>query len=290
MEFVVVQALNGLQYGMLLFLLAAGLSLIFGMLDVVNFAHGTFYMLGAYVGLTVAAFAGSFWLALLAAPLAMALLGAALERGLLRRLHGGRHRLAQVLLTFGLALVGDEVVKIVWGPEIRSIAPPAVLAGSTVVLGVTFPAYRLFVIGLGAAVALVLYLVMERSRLGAVVRAGVADREMVSAMGIDIGRVFALVFALGVGLAALSGVVAGPVLAAYPGMGTDVLGRTFIVVVLGGMGSLRGSAAASLLVGEAETFGQALFPKAAMALIYLVMVAVLLVRPTGLAGDREAGR
>lgn len=289
-DFVLTQALNGLQYGMLLFLLAAGLSLIFGMLDVINFAHGTFYMLGAYVGLTVAGATGSFWLALLVAPPVMALAGAVVEAGLLRRLHGRRDRLAQVLLTFGLVLIGDEVVKVVWGADIRSIAPPALLAGSTHLLGVTFPAYRLFVIGLGAAVALLLYLFVERSTLGAVVRAGVADREMVSAMGIDIPRVFTLVFALGAGLAALSGVVAGPVLAAYPGMGIGILARTFIVVVIGGMGSLRGSAAASLLVGEAETFGQALLPKAAMALIYLLMVAVLLIRPAGLFGEREPAR
>ncbi len=290
LEFVTVQALNGLQYGMLLFLLAAGLSLIFGMLDVINFAHGTFYMLGAYVGLTVVAETGSFWVALLAAPPAVALLGALVERGLLRRLHGGRDRLAQVLLTFGLVLIGDEVVKVVWGADIRTIAPPQALGGSTDLLGVTFPTYRLFVIGLGAAVALLLYALIERSRLGAVVRAGVADPTMVSAMGIDIGRVFTFVFALGAGLAAVSGVVAGPVLAAYPGMGIEILARTFIVVVIGGMGSLRGSAAASLLVGEAETFGQALLPKAAMALIYLLMAVVLLARPAGLFGERDAAR
>ncbi len=290
MEFVTVQVLNGLQYGMLLFLLAAGLSLIFGMLGVVNFAHGAFYMLGAYVGLTAAHVTGSFWMALVVAPVVMAALGAAVEAGLLRRLPAGRDHLAQVLLTFGLALMADEAVKVIWGADIRSIAPPPALAGATRIAGVTFPAYRLFVIGLGAAVALALYLLIERSRLGAIVRAGVADREMTSAIGIDIGRVLTAVFALGVALAALSGVVAGPVLAAYPGMGTEILGRTFIVVVIGGMGSLRGSAAASLLVGEAETFGQALLPKAAMALIYLIMVAVLLVRPGGLAGGRDALR
>ncbi len=290
LEFVTVQALNGLQYGMLLFLLAAGLSLIFGMLDVINFAHGTFYMLGAYIGLTVVRETGSFWLALLTAPLAVALAGALVEPGLLRRLRGSRNRLAQVLLTFGLALVGDEVVKLVWGADIRTIAPPPALAGSTALFDITFPTYRLFVIGLGAAAALLLFVFIERSRLGAVVRAGVADPVMVSAMGIDIGRVLTLVFALGVGLAAAAGVVAGPVLAAYPGMGTDILTRTFIIVVIGGMGSLRGCAAASLLVGEAETFGQALLPKAAMALIYLLMVGVLLARPAGLFGGRDTSR
>jgi branched-chain amino acid transport system permease protein len=288
MEFVFVQALNGLSYGMLLFLLAAGLSLIFGMLDVVNFAHGAFYMLGAYVGLSVAAVTGSFTVALLCAPIVMAAAGALLERGVIRRLHGGEHRLAQVLLTFGLALVADEAVKVVWGAEIRAIRPPAALAGSLTLLGATFPVYRLFVIALGAVVALALVLGVERTRLGAVVRAGVADREMVSVLGIDIGRVFTLVFALGVGLAALAGVVAGPVLAAYPGMGGEILARTFVVVVIGGMGSLRGSAAAALLVAQAETFGQALWPTAAMALIYLVMVAVLVVRPGGLSGSRAA--
>jgi branched-chain amino acid transport system permease protein len=290
MEFITVQLLNGLSYGMLLFLLAAGLSLIFGMLGVVNFAAGAFYMLGAYVGLTAARLSGSFSVALVVAPLVMAAVGAVIEAGLLRRLPTGRDHLAQVLLTFGLALMADEVVKVVWGADIRAIAPPPALAGATRIAGVTFPTYRLFVIALGAAVALALYVLIERSRLGAIVRAGVADREMTSAIGIDIGRVLTAVFALGVALAALAGVAAGPVLAAYPGMGTDILGRAFIVVVIGGMGSLRGSALASLLVGEAEIFGQALLPKAAMALIYLVMVGVLLVRPGGLAGGGEPAR
>lgn len=290
MEFVAVQLLNGLSYGMLLFLLAAGLSLIFGMLGVVNFAHGAFYMLGAYVGLTVTVATGSFWAALVVAPLALAGLGALVEVGLLRRLPAGRDHLAQILLTFGLALVADEVVKVIWGADIRSIRPPAALAGATEVAGVTFPAYRLFVTALGAAVATALFLVIEQSRLGAIVRAGVADREMTSAIGIDVGRVLTAVFALGVGLAALAGVAAGPVLAAYPGMGSEILSRAFIVVVIGGMGSLRGSALASLLVGAAETFGQALLPTLAMALIYLVMVAVLVVRPGGLAGSRDPAR
>jgi len=287
LAFLTTQALNALQAGMLLFLLSSGLALIFGMLHVINFAHGAFYMLGAYAGLTGLALTGRFWLAVPLAVLAVALLGALLERTLIRRLYGA-DPLAQALLTFGLLLVLDEGVKWLWGPQIRSLPTPEALRGPVVLLGVPYPAYRLMVVVVGGVAALALWLFLERSRLGAILRAGVADRQMVAALGINLGALFAFTFGLGAGLAAFGGVLAGPIASAYPGMGVEVLIKAFIVVVIGGLGSLKGAAVGSLLVGVAETFGQALAPDWAMAVAYAVMAAVLLWRPTGLFGVEPA--
>jgi branched-subunit amino acid ABC-type transport system permease component len=277
------QALNGLAYGVLLFLLSVGLTLIFGMLDVVNLAHGSYYMLGAYAGLTVIAAMGSFWLALLVAPLVVALVGAAVERTCLRPLYR-RGPLDQVLLTFGLIYVFEDFVKWIWGGRIRSIPTPALFSGSVTVLGATIPSYRLFVIGVGLAMALVLWAIIEKTRLGAIIRAGVFDPEMTAGMGIDIDRVFTGVFAFGAGLAGLSGVIAGPIQSAYPPMGASILVPALIVVVVGGLGSLKGSLAGSLIIGQAETFGKAWLPGASMLIIYVVMALVLLLRPQGLFG------
>ena len=277
------QALNGLSYGVLLFLLSVGLTLIFGMLDVVNLAHGSLYMLGAYAGLAVVAATGSFWLALLAAPLAVGLIGALLERTCLRPLYR-RGALDQVLLTFGLVYLFEDLVKWIWGGRIRSIPPPEMLSGSITVWGSTVPSYRIFVIGFGLAVALALWLVIERTRLGAIVRAGVFDAEMTAAMGIDIDRVFTAVFAFGAAVAGLSGVIAGPIQSAQPPMGAAILIPALIVVVVGGLGSLKGSLVGSLVIGQAETFGKAWLPGASMLMIYVVMAAVVLWRPQGLFG------
>ena len=277
------QALNGLAYGVLLFLLSVGLTLIFGMLDVVNLAHGSYYMLGAYAGLTVIAAMGSFWLALLVAPLVVALVGAAVERTCLRPLYR-RGPLDQVLLTFGLIYVFEDFVKWIWGGRIRSIPTPALFSGSVTVLGATIPSYRLFVIGVGLAMALVLWAIIEKTRLGAIIRAGVFDPEMTAGMGINIDRVFTGVFAFGAGLAGLSGVIAGPIQSAYPPMGASILVPALIVVVVGGLGSLKGSLAGSLIIGQAETFGKAWLPGASMLIIYVVMALVLLLRPQGLFG------
>ncbi|MGH7406507.1 MAG: branched-chain amino acid ABC transporter permease [Candidatus Methylomirabilales bacterium] len=287
LSFLMTQALNALQAGMLLFLLSSGLALIFGMLHVINFAHGAFYMLGAYAGLTGLALTGRFWLAVPLAVLAVALLGALLERTLIRRLYAA-DPLAQALLTFGLLLVLDEGVKWLWGPQIRSLPTPEALRGAVLLLGVPYPAYRLVVVAVGGVAALGLWFFLERSRLGAILRAGVADRQMVAALGINLGALFAFAFGLGAGLAAFGGVMAGPIASAYPGMGVEVLIKAFIVVVIGGLGSLKGAAVGSLLVGVAETFGQALAPDWAMAVAYAVMAAVLLWRPTGLFGAESA--
>jgi branched-subunit amino acid ABC-type transport system permease component len=277
------QALNGLAYGVLLFLLSVGLTLIFGMLDVVNLAHGSFYMLGAYAGLTLIGATGSFWIALLLAPLLVGGIGALLERVCLRPLYR-RPPLDQVLLTFGFIYLFEDLVKWIWGGRIRSIPPPDLFKGSVTVFGATIPSYRLFVIAFGLAVAVLLWLLIERTRLGAIIRAGVFDAEMTAGLGIDIHRVFTAVFAFGAALGGLSGVIAGPIQSAYPAMGASILIPALIVVVVGGLGSLKGSLAGSLIIGQAETFGKAWLPDSAMLIIYVVMALVVLLRPQGLFG------
>jgi branched-subunit amino acid ABC-type transport system permease component len=277
------QALNGLSYGVLLFLLSVGLTLIFGMLDVVNLAHGSFYMLGAYAGLATVAATGNFWLALVAAPLAVGVIGALMERAVLRPLYR-RPPLDQILLTFGFIYIFEDLVKSIWGGTIRSIAPPDLFAGSVRIFGGAFPSYRLFVIGFGFVMAVVLWLVIERTRLGAIIRAGVYDAEMTAGMGINIHRVFTGVFAAGAALGGLSGVIAGPIQSAQPPMGATILIPALIVVVVGGLGSLKGSLVGSLLVGQAEVWGKVWLPGLSMAMIYFVMAAVVLLRPQGLFG------
>jgi branched-subunit amino acid ABC-type transport system permease component len=277
------QALNGLSYGVLLFLLSVGLTLIFGMLDIVNLAHGSFYMLGAYAGLTLIASTGNFWLALFLAPFVVGGIGALVERSCLRPLYR-RPALDQVLLTFGFIYVFEDVVKWIWGGRIRSIPSPELFAGSATIFGATVPSYRLFVIVFGLVMAVALWLVIERTRLGAIVRAGVFDAEMSAGMGINVDLVFTGVFAGGAALAGLSGVIAGPIQSAYPPMGASILIPALIVVVVGGLGSLKGSLAGSLIIGQAETFGKAWLPGASMLIIYVVMALVLLFRPQGLFG------
>ena len=285
MTFYVLQALNGLAYSMLLFLLAAGLSLIFGLMDVVNLAHGGFYMLGAYLGLSFVRWTGSFWVAVVLVPPLVAAGGFLLEWEFLRPLYRRTH-LDQILLTFGFAFVISDVVRWLWGAEVQSLAAPPGLDRSIPMLGTLFPAYRLFVIALGGALALGLWLGLSRTRLGAIVRAGVANKEMTQAMGINIAAVFTGVFAFGTGLAGLAGVIAAPIQGVFPGVDFETLIVTLIVVVVGGLGTLTGSFWGSLLIGEAETFGKTLLPEAALVVIYLVMAAVLLVRPRGLFGGR----
>jgi len=286
------QALNGLSFGALLFILAAGLSLIFGMMDVVNLAHGAFYMLGAYVALSVTRATGSFWLALVIAPLALAALGLVIEPLLLRRLRG-RH-LDQVLVTIGLSLVIADFIRLRddwgWGATVRALPLPAGLDHSIPIAGSDYPSYRLFVIAFGFALALLLSVVHRRSRLGALVRAGVGDAQMLGALGVDTDRLFTLTFAVGAGLAGLAGVVAAPVFGLQPGMDVDALIYSLIVVVVGGLGSLSGAVAGAGVIGPADTFGKVIFPQFALALIFAIMAFVLLFRPTGLLGRVRIGR
>jgi branched-chain amino acid transport system permease protein len=288
MEFVVAQLLNGLVYGMLLFLMAAGLSLIFGLMNVVSLAHGSFFMLGAFFGLSIYRFTGNFWLALVLAPIPVAALGIAMELLFMRPLYRRGH-MDQVLLTFGFTFVFFDLVQAVWGRVIVRLPAPEILQGATQIgLGV-FSTYRLFLIGLGFAMALLLWLFLDRSRIGAMVRAGVDDAAMAAGLGANIPLLFTGIFGAGVALAALGGVAAGPVLGLYPGMDTEILIPAFIVIVIGGMGSLRGAFVGSLLIGEIDTFGKAYFPSLALFLIYLVMAVVLLVRPQGLFGIKYTG-
>jgi len=281
----VIQILNGLQLSMLLFLLSVGLSVVLGLMNFVNLAHGTLYMIGAYIGLSVARTTGSFWLALIAAPLGAGLIGSLLYQVLFRRMQSA-NPVKQVLLTFGLVYVGLDAVRLLWGNYSYSVAVPPVLAGQISVLGEPYPIYRLFIIAVGLVTMAALYLGLERTRLGAMVRAGVDDKETAACLGIDTDRVFFLVFGIGCFLAGLAGIVAAPVLSVYPGMDIAILIFTLIVVVVGGPGSLSGAVVGSLLIGMADTFGRVLLPEFASFLIYALMALVLLVRPQGLFAVR----
>jgi branched-subunit amino acid ABC-type transport system permease component len=289
LELVFQQALNGLSFGALLFILASGLSLVFGMMDVVNLAHGAFYMLGAYVALSVVRATGSFWIALLAAPLVLALVGLVVEPLLLRRLRG-RH-LDQVLLTIGVSLVIVDVIGQLWGREVRSLSAPPGLDGSVALIGGVYPVYRLFVIAFGIVLAAAMAVVYRRTRIGMLIRAGVEDAEMLGALGIDTNRLFASTFATGAALAGLAGVIAAPVFGVQPGMDTDPgLLYSLVVVVVGGLGTLSGAVAGSLLIGPADTFGKVLFQDVALAVIFAIVALVLLLKPTGLLGRIRIAR
>ncbi|HEX7589343.1 MAG TPA: branched-chain amino acid ABC transporter permease [Anaerolineae bacterium] len=286
-DFLFIQLLNGLTSGVLLFLISAGLAIIFGMMDVINLAHGSFYMLGAYIGLSLSRATQNFWIALLVAPLLVAILGLVGERFLLRPLKGRGH-LDQVLLTFGVALVLADLVLAVpgWGGQVHALPAPPELLGSIPVGSGLFPIYRLFAIGIGLLLALVLGLVLTRTQIGAIVRAGVTDAEMVGGLGVNISLVFSIVFAIGAGLAAFGGVMTAPIVSLQPGMDTDTLIRALIVVVVGGLGTLRGAFWGSLLIGVVDNFGRALLPDYALFSIYVLMAAVLLLRPAGLFGRK----
>lgn len=279
--------LNGLAFSMLLFLIAAGLSLIFGFMNVLNFAHGSMLMVGAYVGLSVVEVTGNFWLAVLTAGAATALAGFAMERLLLSRVYDRRH-MDQAILTIGLSYMIADLCQSIWGSAINSIAPPAPLDGSFDLLGAPFPTYRLAVIFFGLIVAVILWLGISRTRIGAIIRAGTSDREMVSGLGINVRVVFSLLFAVGVGLAGAAGVLGAPILGVYPGVDVDTFIRTLVVVVIGGLGTLEGAFAGALLVGMLQTIGITLFPALALVISYGLMALVLLVRPAGLLGRRPS--
>jgi len=281
-NFWVIQAFNGLSYGALLFLLASGLSLIFGVMRIVNLAHGSFFLLGGYVALTVIWTTGSWLLALPVAALVVAVVGLVMERVFLRPL--GFDPLRQVLLSVGFAYLFQQAALDIWGGDNLDIVPPAMLKESIVVGGFYFPMYRIFMIGMALLMGLVLWLTMEKTRMGAMVRATVDDSEMARGVGIDTSRVSMFIFALGAFLAGLGGVIGGAFLGVYPGLDFAILPIAFAVVIIGGMGSLAGAAVGSLLVGLADNFGKALFPEISYFTLYAPMVLILALKPTGLFG------
>ena len=282
-----VQCLNAIQYGLLLFLVASGLTLIFGILGIINLAHGSFYMIGAYLAYALAPSAaanigGGFFVALAIGIVLSIAFGYVLEWAFVSYLYEREH-LQQVLMTYGLILVLEELRSILAGDDVHGVAPPAWLAGTVPLGGVmTYAVYRLFMSGVCMAVALALYLVITRTRVGMAIRAGASNREMVQALGIDIRLLYRIVFAGGVALAVFAGMIAAPVSSVYPGMGNQVLILSFVVVVIGGIGSVRGALAASLLVGFVDTFGKVFMPQIAGLLVYVLMAAILLWRPEGL--------
>lgn len=275
--------LNGMAFAMTLFLVAVGLTLIFGLMDVLNLAHGAFYLVGAYIGLTILRITGNFWLALVVAPNIVAALGYVAEVLVIRPVYTRGH-LDQVLLTLGLAFILADQARWLWGAQEETLAAPPLLAGSVSVAGFYFPLYRFFVIAFGVVAALALWVLIERTRWGAMIRAGVSNRTMARNLGIDIGKIFAHTFAFGCGLAALAGVVAGPIIGVAPGLDAEILMLALIVVVTGGLGSLSGSFWGSILIGQVDTFGKALLPQFSAFLIFGVMALVLLYRPGGLLG------
>ncbi len=286
MSFWLVLAVNSVTFGGLLFLLSAGFSLIFGLMRIPNLTHGSLFMLGAYIGATfvlgLLGFQLNFWLAAILATLAVALLGALAERLLLRRLPGDQ--LAQVLVTLGLSFMAADVCLMLWGGDPLSVATPDGLDGFARFGVLVFPVYRLAIIVIAAVVAIGLWLLLDRTRLGAMIRAGVDDPDMARVVGIRVSQLFTIVFALGAGLAAFAGIIGGPILSVYPGLDQDMLPLALVVVILGGTGSLLGSFVGSIVIGFIYNFGQALLPELAYFVLFLPMLLVLILRPQGLFG------
>ena len=282
MQFWIIQTFNGISYGALLFLLASGLSLIFGVMRIVNLSHGSYFLLGGYVALTVIWTTGSWLLAIPLGALAVAALGLVMERVFLRRL--GLDPLRQVLLTVGFALLFQQAALDIWGGDNMDIPVPAALDWSLTTGTLFFPVYRLFMIAMAALVGLLLWLVVEKTRMGAVIRASVDDAEMARGVGIDTSRVSQAIFALGAFLAALGGVIGGAFIGIYPGLDFEILPLAFAVVIIGGLGSLRGAVVGSLIVGLVDNFGKALFPEVSYFTLYAPMAIILAVKPTGLFG------
>jgi len=286
MSFWLVLAVNSITFGGLLFLLSAGFSLIFGLMRIPNLTHGSLFMLGAYVGATLVVgmlgFQFNFWLAAVLATLTVAALGALIERLLLRRLPGDQ--LAQVLVTLGLSFMAADFCLMTWGGDPLSVATPSEFGGFARFGAVAFPIYRLAIIAIATVFAIALWLLLDRTRLGAMIRAGVDDPAMARVVGIRVSQLFTIVFALGAGLAAFAGIIGGPILSVYPGLDQDMLPLALVVVILGGSGSLLGSFVGSIVVGFIYNFGQALLPELAYFVLFLPMLLVLLLRPQGLFG------
>jgi branched-chain amino acid transport system permease protein len=278
--------LHGLAYAGLLFLVSAGLTLVFGMMNVLNFAHAAMYMLGAYFSFTLLHVTGQFWLCLIVCPLLLFVTGALVERFLLRRVHVYGH-LHELLLTFGLAYIITELVKLIWGNFPLAVNIGGFLGTTVQLFGIVYPVYRIFIFVCAVLVGSAMALILFRTRLGIILRAAVNDSEMVNALGFNVPMVFTGVFAFGAALSGLAGVIAGPLLTTYPGMAHEILIDAFVVIVVGGFGSLGGAVVASLLIGELQSFGVLLFPKLSLALVYMLMAVVLIIKPSGLFGEKQ---
>jgi branched-chain amino acid transport system permease protein len=283
MDFIIVQTLSGISFAAILFLLASGLSLIFGVMNIVNIAHGSYYMLGGYIGLSIFWKTGSFVLAILGAGLSIAIVGIGMQRFLLRRYF---EHYPQVLMTMGFALIFRDLALLIWGGDPLSFPAPAFLQGSIHMGEIVFPIYRLFVIVLSVAVAIGLWVFNEKTSFGASLRATVDDNEMARGVGINVPLVSALMFGLGAFLAAFGGVVAAPFFGVYAGADFEILPLAFVVVIVGGMGSLKGAAVGSILVGLVDNFGKALVPDLSYFTLFLPMAIVLAIKPTGLFGRK----
>jgi branched-chain amino acid transport system permease protein len=280
----IVLAVNSVAYGGLLFLLSAGFSLIFGLMRIPNLMHGSFFMLGAYFGVTLIGTGMNFWVAALLSGLAMAVIGGVIERTLLRRLAG--QELAQVLLTLGLSFIVADLCLMIWSGDPWQPSTPSHLRGAVPLFGVYFPIFRLVMVGVAVAVAIALWILVDWTRLGAMIRAGVDDLPIARMVGIRVSRLFTVIFCLGAALAAFAGVMAAPILSVYPGLDAEMLPLALIVVILGGTGSVPGALVGSLVIGVLYNFGQSQFPDLAYVILFLPMVAVLVVRPQGLFGRR----
>ncbi len=283
-DILAIQAMHGLVYGMLLFMVASGLTLVLGMMGVLNIAHVAFYMLGAYLAYSLSQFFHSFWISLLLSPLIVAALSIVIERFFLRKTYKEGH-LPQILLTFGLFFIFSEVVRLIWGSQNLRMPEPALFSGDMIFLGKTFPFYRFFLLGFSLATFFGMALLLRRTRIGIIIRAAVSDADMVEALGNNIQRYFIGVFAFGAFLAALAGVIAAPMLTIFSGMGDQVLLDCFVIIIVGGFGSLLGAFIASLMIGQLQSFGILWIPELAIVFEFLLMAVVLIIRPTGLLGE-----
>ena len=285
METFVIQFLHGLAYGMLLFLVASGLTLVFGMMNVLNIAHASFYMLGAYFSYQMLKMVGNFWVGLIVCPILVGFLGILMERFLLRRVHAAGH-VQEFVITFGILFVINESVKWIWGTEPLPVPIPTALSGSVMIVGSIYPAYRLFILFFSLGVLALMAYILLKTRLGITVRAAVSDRDMVSALGTNTPFVFMLVMGIGSWLAGLAGVIAGPFISTYPGMALEILVDCFVVTVTGGLGSLLGAVVASFLIGQLSSFGILFIPRFAIVFAFLLMAVVLIIKPSGLFGEK----
>ena len=286
LNLIAVQIFNGIVLGMIYVMLAMGLTIVWGMMDIINFSHGFFYTLGAYLAYTLVSAMGNFWLAMILVPLGTAAIGILLERVLLRRLYG-LNILYQILMTFGIALMGREIIIIIYGPIGKSFFPPQALEGTFFIGSLFFPKYRVFLLILVSLIAGAMYFFIERTKFGSIIRAGTEDKEMVSSLGINISLVFLLTFGLAMAIAGLSGVLAAPMRGLNPFMDWNILGICFAVVIIGGMGSFAGAVFGGLIVGVAQSLVGLLWPSASIIIIFVVMSIILLIKPRGLFGVRD---